>query len=130
MNTAAILARTRAVAATIMVDTCTIARISVGALDEGTGLYSTSVAAIYDGPCRIKPAGTVTADAAGISVDASRPVLELPWSDVPIAAPGDTVTMTSGPMSGAVLDIYAELPGTTSTAHRYTCEHRGLLAGD
>lgn len=130
MNTAVILTRTRAIAASIMVDACTIARTTVGALNEGTGQYATTSAVIYTGPCRIKPAATATADAAGIAVDTSRPVLELPWSDDPIAAPGDMVTMTSGPLSGAVLDVYAELSGTTSTARRYTCEARGLLAGD
>lgn len=128
MNVTANLARLRTVAATIMVDTCTIVRSTVGPLDEDTGLYLTSTAVIYQGPCRIKPATTATVDAAGIAVDTARPVLELPWSDTPVAQPGDTVTMTSGPMTGTHLDVYAELPGTTAVALRYMCERREVVA--
>ena len=36
--------------------------------------------------------------------------------------PGDTVTITSGPLTGTVAELYAEAAGTTSTARIYTLE--------
>lgn len=130
MSIAEVLARGRAGHPRLLVDSCTIARPGTPVLDEGTGIYATPTSAVYDGPCQIKPAQTATVDAAGVAVDSSRPVLDLPWSDVPIAAPGDLVTVTAGPSTGELLEVYAELTGTTSTSRRYTCEARGVLAGD
>lgn len=124
MDTAANLTRLRAVATQIMLDTVTITRTTPGPLDEDTGLYPATVETVYTGPARLKTAPTATTDAAGVAVDASRPILELPWSDAPAVAPGDLVHIDTGPLAGTDLDVYAEVTGTTSTARRYTCERR------
>ncbi len=125
MDAPSVLARLRVTAETIMLDACTITRATLSVLDEETGLYPRTAVTVYSGPCQYKPAPTSTVDAAGIAVDATRPLIELPWVDAAAAVlPGDVVTLTAGPRSGTVAEVYAEVTGTTSVARRYTCEQR------
>lgn len=125
MNTAGILDTLRALHADVMVDECTITRATVGTLNETTGAYPEAVTEVYSGPCRVKhaePAAASTVDAAGIAVDMHRPTMDLPWTATGVVAPGDDVTVTSGPLSGTTAEVYAEVVGTTSTSRRYTLE--------
>lgn len=123
MDVASMLATARDLHTLAMVDTCAITRHTPGdVLDPDTGLYPTTEEPIYTGPCRIKPAATTTVDAASIAVDAARPILDLPWSADPIAAPGDLVTITTGPLAGRTAEIVDEIASTTGTSRRYTIE--------
>lgn len=122
MNTEAILARLRTTHQSVMVDTCTITRTTVGALNETTGEYAETTTTVYSGVCRVKPAPTSTVDAAGIAVDTARPTTDLPWTDTGAVQPGDQVTIDTGPMAGALAEVFAEIVGTTSTARVYTLE--------
>lgn len=122
MSTAGLLARGRAAALIPMTDTCAITRTTVGAISETTGAYETTSAAVYSGACRVKPAHSATVDAAGIAVDASRPLLEIPWTATGAVLPGDVVAIDSGPMSGTTAEVFAEVVGSTSTKRAYTLE--------
>lgn len=122
MNTAALLARARALHLDVMTDTVTITRATVGTLNESTGAYAVTTAAVYTGACRIKPAATSTVDAGGMVLDATRPTLDLPWVAVGVVLPGDLVTITAGPLAGTVAEVFAEIAGSTSTCRRYTLE--------
>lgn len=129
MNTTGLLARTRALHRSVMVDSCTVTRVTPGILDELTGAYAVTTATIYTGPCRVKPAQTSTVDAAGIAVDTTRPTLDLPWTESFAVLPGDRVTVSTGPLIGFGFEVYAEEAGTTSTSRRYTLEQKVTPGG-
>jgi len=118
MNTAELLLRARALHLAVMIDTVTVTRDTRGALDEGTGSYPITTTTVYNGPGRVRPAGTATVDAAGIAVDTTRPTLDIPWTEAGVLAPGDRVT------APIVAEVYAEVAGTTSTSRRYTLEEQ------
>ena len=122
MNLAGLLARGRAAHALILTDTATITRVVPGTLNETTGVYAATTTTVYTGAARIKPAATSAVDAAGMSVDATRPTLDLPWVAVGVVLPGDLVTITAGPLAGTVAEVFAEIAGSTSTCRRYTLE--------
>jgi hypothetical protein len=130
VNTTGMLARTRALHRSVMVDSCTVTRVTQGILDELTGVYAVSMATVYTGPCRVKPAQTSTVDAAGIAVDTTRPTLDLPWTAGSfLLLPGDRVTVDTGPLLGFGFEVYAEEAGTTSTSRRYTLEQKVTPGG-
>lgn len=58
MNPAAVLARGRAAAEALMVDTCTLRRRSGETTDPDTGEVTGTYTDVYDGPCRVQQAGT------------------------------------------------------------------------
>lgn len=122
MSIAGLLGRGRAAHAALMVDACTITRTTVGELNETTGVYAETTATIYAGKCRVKPAATITVDAAGIAVDATRPTVSIPWTSTGVVQPGDAVSITSGPLAGTTAEVFAEVAGTTSTSRLYTLE--------
>lgn len=128
MDTLANLARLRTVATQVMLDKVTVTRLTRGPLDESTGMYPETPVIVYTGPARIKTAPTTTQAAAGVAVDASRPVLELPWTTTAQVAAGDLVHVDSGPLAGQQLDVFAELTGTTSVARRYVLERRQVAS--
>jgi hypothetical protein len=119
MNTAALLARTRTLHQTVMIDTITVTRETLGDLDEETGEYPIVTTEVYAGPGRIRPAGTATVDAAGIAVETTRPILDIPWTEAGAVQPGDRVAAVNWPH---VAEVFAETAGTTSTSRRYTLE--------
>jgi hypothetical protein len=58
VNPAAVLARGRAAAEALMVDTCSIRRRSGEATDPDTGEVTGTYTDVYDGRCRVQQAGT------------------------------------------------------------------------
>jgi hypothetical protein len=92
-----------------MPDSCTVTRVSRGALNESTGVYAVTTATIYTGRCRLITAATGTLDVAGIATDRSRPTLEVPYSATGAAsiAADDRVAITSGPKSGTTYSVYS-----------------------
>ena len=60
MNPAAVLARGRAAAEALMVDTCAIRRRTGETLDDTTGEVTATYDDVYSGRCRVQQAGTQT----------------------------------------------------------------------
>jgi hypothetical protein len=118
VNVQLILERGRLLAQLAMVDTCSVSRPTRGALNETTGAYAETSAAVYYGPCKVSQAQPAVTDVAGVAVELLRPVLELPAGSATLVK-GDVVTLTSGAMSGRVLTVVGESPSTTQVARRW-----------
>lgn len=117
----------RRAAAALCLDTCTVTRVTVGTLNQSTGMHATSSATIYTGPCRIKREQARDTSAGEAPAEVARPVLVLPWTATGSAAllPGDVVTLTAAQDSALLaepLTVVGPAHGTTSTARRYLVE--------
>lgn len=97
LNPAAALARGRAAAEGLMVDTCTITRVTGTTTDRDTGHVTETAAELYAGRCRVQQ-GTVGQgirhDTGETSVVVLRLEVQLPMSVVGLAE-GDQITVTA-----------------------------------
>lgn len=113
--------------ALLCTDSVVVTRVTNGALNRATHQYSPTSTQIYAGPARIKrPMRAVDRTLDDRAVEATRPVMDLPWGATGADAlkVGDVVTVTSNDpaLDGRALNIVAADWGTTVTAHRYTIE--------
>lgn len=113
--------------ATIMLDTVVVTRVTTGTLNRTMHQYSPTSSQIYAGQARIKrPMRAFDRTLDDRAVEATRPVMDLPWgaSGADALKVGDVVTVTSNDpaLNGRTLNVVAADWGTTVTAHRYTLE--------
>lgn len=97
VNPAAALARGRAAVQALMVDTCTITRVTGSSTDPGTGVVTETTTEVYAGRCRVqgsKAGQGVRMDPGETSVVMLRLEVQLPMSVVGLAE-GDEVTVTA-----------------------------------
>ena len=127
----AALPELRALAESLMVDTCTVTRASSGApvVDNNNGTVTPAGRwTIYSGPCRVQVPDAVEKieEAGGDSLSVQAAIISLPIAGSESVAVGDVVTVT-----GATFD--AELSGVTyvvrglhrkthATSRRLRCE--------
>lgn len=129
MTTTPGLSRGRAIAERLMVDTCTIARVSAGTdFNDTTGGYSGgSSTPVYDGACRVKPK-----DNADRVVQFGEQAVSF-WPflvAVPMSVTGvqldDVVTITASESDPSLIGVQLrvrEVPsGSQLTARRLGCE--------
>lgn len=96
MSRASVLARGRSAALAGMVDTCTITRVTNGAVDENTGRIAQPSQTIYTGACRVQ---NQRAQSRAEEVGEDRPLLlpmeiQLPMTVTGLQV-GDRVTITA-----------------------------------
>lgn len=97
MSLTQVLASGRAAAEALMVDTCTVTRVTGQALDEDTGAYVDTTSTIYSGKCRVQVRNAATAAlplAGEREVVAFMLELQIPMSAAALAV-GDKVTITA-----------------------------------
>jgi hypothetical protein len=102
VNPAAALARGRAAAQALMVDTCTITRVTGTTTDKDTGVVTETVTEVYTGRCRVQQGTTGQGnrlDPGETSVVLLRLEAQLPMSVVGLAE-GDVLTVTASPHDG------------------------------
>lgn len=130
MSAASVLARGRAAAAAIMVDTCLVRRKTGDITDDLTGQTSPTYATIYFGPCRVQTAGGgamgVRADAGEISLIVLRMELQLPVATSTNVRRGDeasiTVSTNDADLPGRTFRIRDLMHKTHATARRLQLE--------
>lgn len=126
MSLDATLADARALAESLMVDSCTV---SLGSgepvFNPATGQYETPSSDVYSGKCRIQSGGTQAAnpEAGGAVFTVERVELQLPFgTDLRV---GDIITVTASANPGLVNNRY-RVTGlgekTHATSSRYTVE--------
>lgn len=130
MTATSVVARGRAAANALMVDTITF-RDNDGTttFDSDTGEYVTTPGTeLYNGPCQIQVTDTVPRDATvgEQQIVIERIIVKIPWdaADVPVDAVG-TVS-AAGTLSGSVVGRKYRVTGTHdktyATATRLACE--------
>jgi hypothetical protein len=106
VNPAAALARGRAAAEGLMVDACTITRVTGTTTDPTTGHVTETAAELYVGKCRVQQ-GTVGQgirhDTGETSVIVLRLEVQLPMSVVGLAE-GDRITITASAHDADLVD--------------------------
>lgn len=104
LNPGPVLARGRAAAAALMVDTCLIERAASTSTDGETGQVTHTWTTVYSGPCRLQqpgpPAGAETVGEAQLYIGDA--VLSIPI-DAPEPAVEDRVTCTAAAWDTALV---------------------------
>lgn len=111
-----------------MTDACTITRPGERVYDSTTGTYSTHSTPVYDGKCRVRPAGTQgrTAQAGERDVSTWPYLVSLPLSVADVRQ-DDTLTVTESAdpaLVGLPLRVRDVAKGTHITARRLGCEEQ------
>lgn len=135
-DVAAGLEEMRALSESLMVDECRIERRVVD--ESGQPVYvpgpdrrlTESWQVVYEGPCKVRAAGTqaVTAEAGEVVADVSRSLLDLPVSDAAsgLVRAGDRATVTESRFDpanvGRVLIVQRDVPRTYPVERRLACE--------
>ena len=121
------LARGQRRALTLMTETCTVSRETRGALSTATDTYATSFAAVYAGPCRVKPAAAEQVRTSGeVAVSTRRYTVSVPLA-VATVQRGDVLTVTASAdpaLVGRPLVVIDFTLGELVTARRLTVEDR------
>lgn len=97
MSVVDLLVKGRAAAESLMVDTCTVTRVTGRTLDEDDGTYSDTTSIVYSGKCRIQ---VRNAAVAALPLSGEREVvafmleLQTPMTGAALAV-GDVVTVTA-----------------------------------
>lgn len=112
--------------ARLCLDVATVTRVANGALNRITLAYTTTPTTIYTGPARLKrniPKDQILDDR---KVEATRLVLDLPWSATGASSllTGDTLAIVSQDpgLTARTYTVVGPALGTTNTAHRYLIE--------
>lgn len=125
MSAETALARGRAMIEGLMVDTCTIVRLTDGILNQQTGERPPVSTTVYAGKCRTQqhtPGGATLTDEGEASRSMLRRELQLPIAGTEDIRVGDQATITAAPndadLVGRVFRV-AELAGKShATARR------------
>ncbi len=130
MSLESLLARGRAAAEALMVDTCTIRRQGAGAVDDNTGVITPSRTVVYEGACRLQ---VDRASAQALSPGEDHQLLVPLVVQLPVAGseglrPGDEVEMTACQMDadvvGQVLLVRALHAKSHATSRRLAVTRR------
>ena len=117
----------RALAESLMVDTCRIERPGESVTDPESGVVSPSFTLVYEGPCKVQQtlAQSSTAEAGGAVYTVQDTAVHIPVGVGPVA-PGDRATMLTGVYNPAlvgnvyrVTDLYEK---SLQTAQRLRVE--------
>lgn len=129
MSAAALVARGRAAALALMVDSCTITRTATSSTNLQTGAVTGTVTTIYAGPCRVQrlPSGGIARPAV---VGEAQLYQQPLYVQAPTTAVGvrvdDVVTITASALDADLVGHtywVKELPAKThTTMHRFGCE--------
>lgn len=111
----------------IMDDACVVTREGGRTLNETTGLYSSTPATIYTGPCRlvVPPRAPTDVVVVGQVEVAQRARLDLPVLTSTAVRDGDVVTFTASEdpaLVGVKYRLRGEAGQTHATARRYFVE--------
>lgn len=125
VNPAPALARGRAAAESLMVDTCTITRTTGESTNDDTGVVTLTTSAIYTGRCRIQQsqlgADSTPADPGEAYVRLVAFELQLPMSVTGLRV-GDVATITASALDpdlvGRAFNILGLAHKTHATARR------------
>lgn len=128
MTAARVVARGRAAAEALMVDTCRITGPGEPVWDDANGVYTDGTpTTIYEGKCRLrKPAAAPqSADAGEAAWAVDQYVLSLPVVGSEDVADGHDVEMLTSELDAAVVGLLLTVSGghwqTHSTARRVPC---------
>jgi hypothetical protein len=114
----------RRLAERIMLDTCTIVRVTGQTTNPTTGVSTPTTVAVYTGKCRVKPPVTsVVSQESGGHVTVTAPgELHIPVGSY-AAQPGDLATITAAVgdplLVGAKYRIESPFQGSLITAYRF-----------
>lgn len=99
MTAPALLARGRAAAQRLMLDTVTITRVTGRVFDPVGGQYADTTATVYTGPADVKPRDQVARgqEAGETDVSVSAYDVKLPWAASASVRVEDRVTATASP---------------------------------
>ncbi len=116
MTIAALLADARARHESLMVDTCTVARLTPGAMNTTTGAITNTSSTLYSGKCRLRgstAAGVAVreSDAGEAEQTANRYALLLPYGSDTTIAVGDVATIGS-----RTFTVVGRIKASTTTA--------------
>ena len=107
----------------LMVDQCTINRVTAGVMSPVTGALAETFTAVYAGKCRMKTAVVKTVDAGERANILTQPVLALPADTMATILKGDAVTVLDALGRTAVFRVLGEQNfGSTSSARLFTVE--------
>lgn len=127
MTVLAALAAGRRAHERLMVDECTVDRLTAGALNTTTGAYSPTTANVYTGSCRVLAADP----AEGAAGDSPAPLrvtaVMLPAGSTSTVERGDVVTVTASTdprLLARALTVQAVDASTTSTGLRLEVQDR------
>jgi len=116
MTIAALLADARARHESLMVDTCTIVRLTPGSMNTTTGAITNTSTTVYSGKCRLRggtaAAATVRESDAGEAEQASnRYALLIPFGADSVVLVGDVATIGT-----RTFTVVGRIKATTTTA--------------
>ncbi len=116
MSIDGLVARARQRHESLMVDTCTIARLTPGAMNTTTGAITNTSTTVYSGKCRLRggtaAAATVRESDAGEAEQASnRYALLIPFGADSVVLVGDVATIGT-----RTFTVVGRIKATTTTA--------------
>jgi hypothetical protein len=124
MSAATVLARGRAAAQALMVDACTIQRVTSSPADPDTGQITYTYSTVYTGQCKVQQAAPASgpAEVGEAEIFESILTLHLP-ATVTGLQPDDKVTVTASAhdpdLVGRVFHLRGLAHKSFATAHRY-----------
>lgn len=100
MSVEGLITRARVAHQRLMVDTCTITRLTAGSMNTTTGAYSPSTSTIYSGKCRLRGdnaagVGVRESEAGGAEQTTVRYALLLPYGSDSSVLVGDQAAIGS-----------------------------------
>ncbi len=115
----------RAAARRLMVDACTVTRVTGTATNSTTGVVTPTTSTVYTGPCRIKPDPTPGESQAGEREVVTRRFIVSVTTDEDGIAVDDIVTVTASELDpalvGVSLTVAGVIIGSHLTARRLVC---------
>jgi hypothetical protein len=115
----------RAAARRLMVDACTVTRVTGTATNSTTGVVTPTTSTVYTGPCRIKPDPTPSESQAGEREVVTRRFIVSVTTDEDGIAVDDIVTVTASELDpalvGVTLTVAGVIIGSHLTARRLVC---------
>jgi hypothetical protein len=131
MSVASVLARGRAAAEQLMVDTCLIERHTGRVFNSVTGVYDDVWTQVYSGPCRVKggarSSGGRDAEFGEHEATLHAYEIRLPWDTTPEIKREDRLTVTTSDdtwVIGRLLEIVDVAFSGTTTSRRIAAEDR------
>lgn len=121
MNVAGLVAAAREAHERLMISTCTIGRLSTGAINSTTGAYTTTTTSVYSGKCRLRGPSAASASVresdTGEAEQASfRYQLLIPYGSATVYV-GDVATIGS-----RTFTVVGRVDATTTTAQALLVE--------
>jgi hypothetical protein len=113
----------RSAAEALMIDSCTIKRVTGRSTDDNTGVVTPTYSTVYTGKCKLqRPSGDARRDVAEASIVVAPLELHLPIVGSEGIQTDDVVTVTASTMDadsvGKVFRISGPARGTFRTARR------------